>query len=196
MGKSAQNATFKLFLGLGWPWDGQFFGFIIFTCFPTQQNLVNRKHPYIDVPVSSVLGRSCYIAERTAWPVLRCMRERSAITWSLTAAVAECEPIVSEQWVSHESEAGILIYFGVLMCWWYVKKLHRLLSHNIREIITSAKASNHVTTMMHERALVHDLVAGSCNNGGFCQQASLQNYSVSPLMYVSDKGHFRCSGTR
>ena len=42
-----KNATFNLiYLGLGWPWVGEFVGFIIiFVCFPTQQNLVNRKHP-------------------------------------------------------------------------------------------------------------------------------------------------------
>ena len=34
------------FLRLGWPWVGEFVGFIItYTCFPTQHNLVNRKHP-------------------------------------------------------------------------------------------------------------------------------------------------------
>ena len=36
------------FLGLGWPWVGEFDGFIIiFICFPTLQNFVyrNRKHP-------------------------------------------------------------------------------------------------------------------------------------------------------
>ena len=38
------------FLRLGWPWVGEFVGFmIIVTCFPTQQNLVYRKHP-IAVP--------------------------------------------------------------------------------------------------------------------------------------------------
>ena len=47
VGKSGPNAAFDLiFLGLRWPWVGEFVGFIIaFTCFPTQQNLVNRKHP-------------------------------------------------------------------------------------------------------------------------------------------------------
>ena len=43
MGKSGPNATFNLiFLGLGWPWVGEFDGFITITsiCFPTQQNLV------------------------------------------------------------------------------------------------------------------------------------------------------------
>ena len=47
VGKSGPNATFNLiFLGLGWPWVGEFDGFIvIFVCFPTQQNLVYRKHP-------------------------------------------------------------------------------------------------------------------------------------------------------
>ena len=40
MGKSGPHATFNLFfLGLGWPWVGEFVGFIIiFTCFPTQHN--------------------------------------------------------------------------------------------------------------------------------------------------------------
>ena len=40
--KVTQNATFTLFfLGLGWPWVGEFVGFIIILrCFPTQQNLV------------------------------------------------------------------------------------------------------------------------------------------------------------
>ena len=47
MGKSGSNATFNNFLiGLGWPWVGAFVGFItIITCFPTQHNLINRKHP-------------------------------------------------------------------------------------------------------------------------------------------------------
>ena len=45
MGKSGPNATFNLFFpGLGWPWIGEFVGFtIMFICFPTEQNLVNRK---------------------------------------------------------------------------------------------------------------------------------------------------------
>ena len=35
-----------MFIGLGWPWVGEFVGFIIIcTCFPTQHNLVYRKHP-------------------------------------------------------------------------------------------------------------------------------------------------------
>ena len=49
MGKSGPNTTFNLiFLGLalGWPWVGEFDGFmIILISFPTQHNLVNRKHP-------------------------------------------------------------------------------------------------------------------------------------------------------
>ena len=36
------------FLGLGWPWVGEFDGFVtIVACFPTHQNLVNRKHPIL-----------------------------------------------------------------------------------------------------------------------------------------------------
>ena len=43
VGKKWPNVTFSLFfLGLGWPWVGEFVGFIIIlTCFPTQQNLAN-----------------------------------------------------------------------------------------------------------------------------------------------------------
>ena len=44
--KSGPNATFSLFfLGLGWPWVGEFDGFmLIFVLFSTQYNLVDRKH--------------------------------------------------------------------------------------------------------------------------------------------------------
>ena len=47
MGKSGPIATFQpIFLRLVWPWVGELVGFMsIFICFPTQQNLVNRKHP-------------------------------------------------------------------------------------------------------------------------------------------------------
>ena len=48
VGKSVPKCHFLnlVFLGLGWPWVGEFVGFIlIFRCFPTQHNLVNRKHP-------------------------------------------------------------------------------------------------------------------------------------------------------
>ena len=46
VGKSGPTATCNLFfLGLGWPWVGEFVGFIIISiCFLTQQNLVKRKH--------------------------------------------------------------------------------------------------------------------------------------------------------
>ena len=46
VGKSGPTATFNLnFLGLGWPCR-EFVGFmIVFIWFPTQQNLINRKHP-------------------------------------------------------------------------------------------------------------------------------------------------------
>ena len=46
VGKSGPNATFLIFLGVGWPWVGEFVGFmIILTRLPTQHNLVNCKHP-------------------------------------------------------------------------------------------------------------------------------------------------------
>ena len=46
--KSGPNSTLNLFfLGLGWPWVGEFVGvIIIFICFPTQHILVYRKRPY------------------------------------------------------------------------------------------------------------------------------------------------------
>ena len=49
--KTSPNATFNLFfLGLGWPWVGEFVGFIMrFTCFPTQQNWVKSQTPYYGV---------------------------------------------------------------------------------------------------------------------------------------------------
>ena len=45
--KVAQVPLFNLFffVGLSWPWVGEFVGFIVtFLCIPTQQNLVNRIH--------------------------------------------------------------------------------------------------------------------------------------------------------
>ena len=51
------------FLGWVWPWVGEFVGFIIiFTCIPTQQDLVNRKHP-------GTSEKSCYFAR---WPKAYC----------------------------------------------------------------------------------------------------------------------------
>ena len=51
---------------------------------------VNRKHPYFDVSVCSVLGRSCYMKHCWMYCLTdtRCIREHSPITWSLTAACA------------------------------------------------------------------------------------------------------------
>ena len=46
-------AQMPLFLGLGWPWVGELVGFtIMFICFPTQHNVVNRKHPIVSTTVS------------------------------------------------------------------------------------------------------------------------------------------------
>ena len=50
------------FLGLGWPWVGDFDGFIIiFVLFPTQQKLVNRKTPYCagSVYIARIHPRKC-----------------------------------------------------------------------------------------------------------------------------------------
>ena len=58
--QEAQMPLFNLiFLGLGWPWVGEFVGFIIiFTCFPTQQNLVYRKRPIYEAGASAF---SCFL---------------------------------------------------------------------------------------------------------------------------------------
>ena len=42
----AQRPLLTYFFGLGWPWVGEFVGFIILLIgFPTQQSLVNCEHP-------------------------------------------------------------------------------------------------------------------------------------------------------
>ena len=43
------------FLGLGWPWVGEFVGFIIVISFPTHHNLVNRMHPNTRIPTKVIL---------------------------------------------------------------------------------------------------------------------------------------------
>ena len=64
------------------------------------------------------------------------------------------------------------------------------------KFIISAKASNHVTPMMHERALVQYLIAETYYKGRFYQQAfALHNYAFSPLLYMSDKNQYHCAGT-
>ena len=62
--------------------------------------------------------------------------------------------------------------------------------------IKSAKASDHVTTVMYGGALVHYLIAEAYKNGRFYQQSpALQNNAVSPLLYIRDKGQYRCTST-
>ena len=57
VGKSGPEwATCNLFFrGLGWPWVGEFVGFVTIYSFPTQQNLVNRKHPILTGEYSEFL---------------------------------------------------------------------------------------------------------------------------------------------
>ena len=62
--------------------------------------------------------------------------------------------------------------------------------------IISAKAPDHVTTMMYERALVHYPIAETNSTGRFyLHAAALQSYEVSPLLFVSDKSKYGCTGT-
>ena len=57
MGKSGPNPTFILFfLGLGWPWVGEFVGFIVL------QNLVDRKHP-----IGQVVRYPLFVERVTSW---------------------------------------------------------------------------------------------------------------------------------
>ena len=64
VGKSGPNATFNnlFFLELGWPWVGEFDGFIIiFICAPTHQNWLNRTHlgiTFVDTVIAWGDGRS------------------------------------------------------------------------------------------------------------------------------------------
>ena len=69
------------------------------------------------IAICAVLGPSCYwyIDVSTAWPVLRCTRERSVIVWSLTTGAGAVGEAIQERWVPHESDAGIVIYYGVLL---------------------------------------------------------------------------------
>ena len=66
LGKNGPNATFNLFfLGLGSPWVGGFVGFIIIPIyFPTQQNLVHRKHP-----IRRLIGWLLIVDWLTGWSV-------------------------------------------------------------------------------------------------------------------------------
>ena len=52
----------NFFLGLGWPWVGEFVGFtmIRFRYFPTQHNLVYRKSPYFGFPHKINAGADVY----------------------------------------------------------------------------------------------------------------------------------------
>ena len=44
-----------IFVGRVWPWVGELVGLIIISiCFPTQQHLVNRKHPYLTTHPCSI----------------------------------------------------------------------------------------------------------------------------------------------
>ena len=49
---------------------------------------------------------------------------------------------------------------------------------------------------MYGGALVHYLIAETYKNGRFYQQSpALQNNAVSPLLYIRDKGQYRCTST-
>ena len=57
--------------------------------------------------------------------------------------------------MSHESNGGIIICYGLLLnIGYYLLMVRKGISPTPNSII-SAKASDHVTTMMHKRELVH-----------------------------------------
>ena len=72
MGKSGLNAAFNLilFLGLGWPWVGEFVGFLEkIRCFPTQRIVVNRKHPTVGQYLDwNRKGLRCYTKGPSCYP--------------------------------------------------------------------------------------------------------------------------------
>ena len=99
------------------------------------------------------------IAVCDAWPVLICMKERSAIIWSLTAAVVVWKAIVQQQEGCQEPHADIIFYYFLFLnIDHYVLTVHKGTS-STPNFITSAKASDHVTTTLLEIALVHYQIA-------------------------------------
>ena len=60
----------------------------------------------------------------------------------------------------------------------------------------SAKTSDHATAVIHERALVHCLIAEWYVYGRFDHQApAIQNNAVPPLLYMSENNQYRRTGT-
>ena len=115
------------------------------------------------------------IAVCTVWPVLRCNKERSATMWSLTAAGAVRQVIVQEQEWSHN--LGLIIGHYLLIM--------RKDVWSISNSIISAKASDHVTIMMHGGALFHNLTDEQYNNCRLCRwstSSSCPSYAASPLL--------------
>ena len=73
-------STYFSWVGLGWPCIGGFVGFIIiFLCFPTQQKLVNRKHPVVSAVC--LLWFSCFVCCGYVLAVVRALHDDILSAW-------------------------------------------------------------------------------------------------------------------
>ena len=81
MGKSGPIATFNLFfIGLGWPWVGEFVGFIIiFTCFPTQHNFGKSQNTVLDNDLILVVTTAGAHSRRRTFDI--CNRPSTCVHW-------------------------------------------------------------------------------------------------------------------
>ena len=129
-----------------------------------------------------MLGRSCYIAVCIAWPVVRCMNERSPM--SLTACRCWCSMgghrsrIIGVTWVRCRQND---LLWCIVELGQYLLVVRTWLSPTPSSII-SAKASDLVTTMMHERVLVHFPFAETYNKGRFIKKLLLCKI-IQSLLY-------------
>ena len=82
---------------LGWPWVGEFVGFIIIlTCFPTQHNLVYRKHPIGRTSwIDSLVCENFYRYIRSMFLCIRPFHQRSTRScpiWTWAGAIHLVHP--------------------------------------------------------------------------------------------------------
>ena len=91
----------------------------------------------------------------------------------------------------YESDAGNIpdILCGLLLnIGHYVRMVRKRISPTHNSIV-SAKPSDHVTTMMHDEALVHYLIHETFNNGRFYLLTinPLRNQAACHLLDISDQ---------
>ena len=95
--------------------------------------------------------------------------------------------------IAHESDAGKGFYYGVLLIiGHYLLMVRKGISPTSTSVV-SAKTSDHVTTLMFERAFIHCLIAEVCMCKWFYQRGSaLQTFAVSPLLCMSGIRQYPC----